>query len=293
MAFRRVISLIGAMILLLANGVAAYAAEPLSSMYYPYDDNALPLGVPVILVGSASAQAGVITSVEVSLDGGTSWTQAETDPGRPGTEVAWSYVFTPTEPGPLEIQYRSWYHDQDEAPNVRNVWVGERDTPPVLSPVGHPFWFPALAGRHRVDSEDPQPVEVGLRFRVDRDGYVYEIQAYNNDNCAKCYARLWTGDGELVGEALLTSSGSPNSFRFPQRVPVEAGRVYVASYYTPAGHYFTAENYFTGSMVSMPFTSVYDEQGGAGVYRYGEDGGFPDQIWHNSNYWVEPVFVEN
>ena len=71
---------------------------------------------------------------------------------------------------------------------------------------------------------------------------------------------------------------------FATPVPVEPGRDYVISYYTPEGGYESSENFFTGTLVSAPFIA----HRGAGVYRYG--GGFPTENWHDSAYGVVPEF---
>src|SRR5262249_60510324 len=68
-------------------------------------------------------------------------------------------------------------------------------------------------------------------------------------------------------------------------------QTYVVSYYTPSGHYASTENYFTSPVLSPPFSTVVDDTGGSGVYHYGPGGGFPDQTWPASNYWVEPGFT--
>ena len=76
-------------------------------------------------------------------------------------------------------------------------------------------------------------------------------------------------------------------------MPVEAGLPYVASYFTAAGHYDSAELYFGGALVQPPFTTIFDEDGGAGVYQYGDSTAFPTLSWNRSNYWITPVFTDH
>jgi hypothetical protein len=45
--------------------------------------------------------------------------------------------------------------------------------------------------------------------------------------------------------------------------------------------------------VQPPFTTVFDENGGAGVYQYGDAPAFPTQTWNRSNYWVTPIFTDH
>jgi hypothetical protein len=148
-------------------------------------------------------------------------------------------------------------------------------------------------GTGQIDDPDPVPVEVGLRFRTDRDGFVTGLLFYRYwDNIGPHIAHLWSADGDLLAEETLASTGDNFPYvRFGQPVPVQADRTYVVSYYAPGGHYASTEHYFDSPVVAAPFSTVVDEAGGSGVYTYGEAGGFPDQTWHASNYWVEPVFT--
>jgi hypothetical protein len=63
------------------------------------------------------------------------------------------------------------------------------------------------------------------------------------------------------------------------------------SYYTPTGHYSYDSHYFgtqsAGLMAVKELQSGID--GPNGVYRYGTGGGFPDQTWNDTNYWVDVV----
>ena len=134
-------------------------------------------------------------------------------------------------------------------------------------------------------------MEVGLRFRTDRDGYLTGLYFWRNPaNTGPQVAHLWSADGDLRAEATLTgSTASYPQITFTPPVPVQAGAGYVVSYYTPTGHYASSIGYFAGAIVRAPFEAIYDTSGTAGVYRYG--GGFPDQTWEASNYWISPTFT--
>ena len=74
-------------------------------------------------------------------------------------------------------------------------------------------------------------------------------------------------------------------------MPITANTTYVVSYHTTVGHYSADPAYFAGSGVAnYPLQALSDgEDGGNGVYLYGA-GGFPNQTWNSTNYWVDPVF---
>jgi hypothetical protein len=259
--------------------------DPRSGVTSPTRGSVLPLGVPVMVTGVAvNGETGGIVSVDVSVDGGATWDRAE------GTET-WLFTFTPTEPGPLTITSRAATEDVFESPAYSYpVTVGEGTPPPVHCPCT--LVPPFLPNRPVITDPDAVPVELGLRFKPDRDGLVTGVYFFRHPgNTGPHVAHLWSSDGELLAEATAANAtGIAPRLTFSQPVPVRAGSTYVASYYTPSGHYASTEDFFSGVMVLPPFSTVFDENGGAGVYRYGTGGGFPDQTWHASNYWVGPIF---
>ena len=66
------------------------------------------------------------------------------------------------------------------------------------------------------------------------------------------------------------------------------------SYHAPNGGYSVDSNYFAGGGVSNPpLRALADgEDGGNGVYRYGNSG-FPNETYNASFYWVDLVFQES
>jgi hypothetical protein len=263
--------------------VASSTDHPSSAITAPTAGSILPLERPMIIAGTAAnGEQGGILLVEVSINGGD-WQPAQ------GTET-WQYVFTANEPGPVTIRSRASTADVvEDAPRSLTVNAGDGTPPEVSCPCT--FWPPTLPGRPVLDEQDAEPIEVGLRFRTDRDGYVTGMYFYRNAaNTGPQVAHMWSADGKLLAEATLTGSADPvPRIAFNPPVPVQAGAGYVVSYYTPTGHYASSIDYFSGAVVRAPFEAIYDENGTAGVYRYG--GGFPDETWEASNYWLIPIFA--
>jgi methionine-rich copper-binding protein CopC len=142
---------------------------------------------------------------------------------------------------------------------------------------------------------DNAPVELGVKFRADQDGFVTGIRFYKGTgNTGTHTGSLWSTSGNRL--ATVTFTGETNSgwqqANFATPVAVTANTTYVASYYAPAGHYAADDGFFaSGSTVNSPLTALQDgTDGGNGVYRYGSGGGFPNSTYQASNYWVDVIF---
>jgi hypothetical protein len=150
--------------------------------------------------------------------------------------------------------------------------------------------LPALAS-----ADDPQAVEVGLKFRSDLDGYITGIRFYRGDNNGGTHVgHLWAADGTLLGTTVFggeTATGwEQASFATP--VAIRANTTYVASYFAPEGGYAFDGGYFaTAGAGDGPLHALADGADGAnGVYLYGSSGGFPTNSFGAGNYWVDVVF---
>jgi hypothetical protein len=145
--------------------------------------------------------------------------------------------------------------------------------------------------------EDPDraAVELGVRFRADVDGYVTGVRFYKGPNNTGTHTgSLWSPDGEQLATGIFvdeTESGWQD-LTFAVPVPITAGAKYVASYHAPDSRYSVDEGFFDkGPHRNGPLEALAnDDDGGNGVYRYG-DGGFPTDTYRASNYWVDVRFV--
>ena len=141
---------------------------------------------------------------------------------------------------------------------------------------------------------DPNAVELGVKFQVNASGWIYGVRFYKGPgNTGTHTGSLWTDTGVLLAHGTFTSETASGwqTLEFPTAVPVNPGQTYVASYYAPNGDYAATSNYFATSAYSNgPLTALQNgTDGGNGVYGYGGDQ-FPTGSFNSANYWVDPVF---
>jgi methionine-rich copper-binding protein CopC len=142
-----------------------------------------------------------------------------------------------------------------------------------------------------VDSGDPTPVNLGVSFSANVNGYVTGVRFYKSAaNTGTHTGALWSSSGTQLATGTFaneTASGW-QTLTFASPVAVTAGTTYVASYYAPNGHYAA-----DGSFFASPFTTGPLTAGGPanGVYVAASGGAFPTQTYNSTNYWVDPVFA--
>lgn len=106
---------------------------------------------------------------------------------------------------------------------------------------------------------------------------------------------LWAADGTPLETATFTNETASGwqQVDFATPVAISANTVYVASYHAPNGGYAVNAPYFAGAgFDNPPLHALADgESGGNGLYLYGP-GGFPNQSYNASNYWVDVVFTD-
>jgi len=142
---------------------------------------------------------------------------------------------------------------------------------------------------------DPNAIELGVKFRADVDGYITGIRFYKGDlNTGTHIGNLWTSGGALLASATFvneTASGW-QTVNFANPVAITANTTYVASYHTDVGFYSANPRYFAAGGVDNPPLHALANgiDGGNGVYRYGPTG-FPTSSFNATNYWVDVVFI--
>ncbi len=270
---------------------------PTSSILSPPSGAALESGVPVQINGEATDVDGRLASVEVSVDGGTTWYRAS------GTDQ-WTYTWTPFGDGPSSIQSRA----VDDSGNVQFPATSIAVTISRTCPCS--IWSDAFAPTVAVH-DDPTAVELGVRFKTDVDGVITGIRFYKGSslNGGTHTGTLWASDGTPLSSATFaseTTSGWQQVF-FNSPVPVTAGTTYVASYFAPEGHYsldrmvdaeLTAPG-LENAVDHAPLHALADGDGGGnGLFHLDTTGndptfgpGFPNATYQSSNYWVDVLFI--
>jgi hypothetical protein len=144
------------------------------------------------------------------------------------------------------------------------------------------------------DALQDSPVEVGVKLRSDEDGYITALRFYKQPNNTGTHVgHLWTSSGQLLAEAEFTSETASGwqSQPLPVPVPIPRDTTYVVSYHSSQGRFAFDPGYFFAGKSNPPLHAPPDSvAGGNGVYRYGATGGFPDQTYNSTNYWVDAVF---
>ena len=243
-------------------------------------------GSPVTVSGVATDfGGGVVGEVDVSWDGGNTWHPAM---GREN----WSYSFVPNASGPLSIQSRA----VDDSGNIEAPSTGiTLSVSPQACPCS--IW-PGTAVPGNPDAGPYSPVELGVQFRSDSNGYVTGIRFYKSTaNTGVHVGNLWSSSGALLATATFTgeTSSAWQQVNFSNPVAITSNTVYVASYHTNVGDFSEDQGYFANSGVDNSPLHALANNGGEvnGVYALGATSAFPTNGYNASNFWVDVVFNYN
>lgn len=256
--------------------------RPDSAITSPSAGATFPAGQSITISGTATDTGGVVGGVEVSVDGGQSWHPAS---GR----GSWTYNWQTFGSGPVTIMSRA----ADDSANIEDtpaqitVNVGSGGPPSCPCSIWSSTQQPALAS-----DPDDQAIEVGVKFQSNTAGQITALRFYKGSaNTGTHVGHLWTASGALLATATFTgeSASGWQQVTLPSPVTIQANTTYVASYFTSVGHYAFDDAYFASSGVTNgPLQALANSVSLNGVYVVG--GGFPNQTWNASNYWVDVVF---
>ena len=281
----------------LAPGWNLVAASPSTDTTKPTSAvNALPASVAdgsqVTITGTASdAGGGVVGGVEVSTDGGQTW-----HPATSGT-TNWTYTWTAHGNPSVTVKSRA----VDDSGNLETPGAGR--SVGVNCPCSF-FGGNTTVPAEQVDSGDPTPIEVGVKFRSDKYGTVTGVRFYKAAaNTGTHIGSLWTADGQRLAQATFSSETASGwqTVTFSQPVEIQPDTTYVASYYAPNGRYSATTEYFYrapspgpngGAQTASPPLRAVINTGGAtnGVFAYGPTSTFPVNSSMAANYWVDVIF---
>jgi len=247
--------------------------------------SSIAVGIPITLSGTATdAGGGVVAGVEVSTDAGATWHPAN---GREN----WTYSYTPNIAGSISLLTRA----VDDTGNL--------ESPPsarLVNATGTSYWtiWPAnTVPTGIVDAGADSSLELGVKFRADRAGFITGIRFYKAaTNTGPHTGTLWTSAGVALATATFTNesgSGWQQAF-FTKPVPISANTTYVASYHTTVGHYTIDKFYFAGNARSSGPLTAQGTTGtdSNGVFAYGTSTVFPNASFAATNYWVDALFTE-
>ena len=144
------------------------------------------------------------------------------------------------------------------------------------------------------DPQDPNPVEVGVKFVPDVDGWVTGVRFYKSTvNTGVHTGSLWTTTGTRLAQATFTKETASGwqTVTFATPVAVTAGTTYVASYYAPVGRYSSKGAALESAVVNGPLRAVANATSPNGVYMYGATSLFPSRSFNASNYFVDVLFA--
>jgi len=157
--------------------------------------------------------------------------------------------------------------------------------------------WPGTAQPSLASANDPGPVNLGVKFTADVNGWITGIRFYKGAaNTGTHVGGLWTSSGTLLGQVTFTNESATGwqEADFASPIAVTAGTTYVASYFAPNGGYAVDSAAFAASGVDNPPLHALSSSasGGNGVYGYAGSPAFPATSFNATNYWVDVVFTE-
>jgi len=258
---------------------------PLSVITAPAAGAMLPSGAPVMITGTASDNGGNVAVVEVSTDGGATWTTAA------GT-TNWSFQWTPTTSGPAILKSRAF--DDSANAEIPGGGTSITVTDPVASVCPCTLWHPDTLPRV-ADAGADAPVELGVKFQAKIRGYITGVRFFKSAaNTGVHVGNLWSNTGAQLASVTFTGETASGwqTATFSSPVAVEPDTTYVVSYHTNTGHYGFNENYFISRGVERgPLRALAGPANG--VYSFGAGSRFPHLSYVAANYWVDVVFDPN
>src|SRR4029077_15775473 len=94
------------------------------------------------------------------------------------------------------------------------------------------------------------PVELGVRFTANADGFITGIRFYKGvNNTGTHTGHLWSSSGTLLASATFTGETATGwqQVNFSSPVAISANAIYVASYFSPTGDFPVNRNYFAAT----------------------------------------------
>jgi len=271
----------------------------------------------VDVVFNTTAQGAPLTIATTSLPGGTqgaAYSQSLTAGG--GTApYSWSLVSGSSLPAGLTLSTGGVISGTPTATGTTSFTVKVTDssspvqtaqatlsiTVTTSQPFGCPctIWPSTAAPGGTVDTNQTQPVELGVKFTSSVNGHVTGVRFFKGlTNTGTHVGNLWSSTGALLATVTFTGESGYGwqQANFSSPVAITANAVYVISYFSPTGDFSVDRNYFAATGVNSPPLQALMNGGTSGVnavYGYGSTSQFPTSSYQSSNYWVDVVFSSN
>ncbi|HXT31510.1 MAG TPA: N,N-dimethylformamidase beta subunit family domain-containing protein, partial [Vicinamibacterales bacterium] len=258
---------------------------PTSEVTAPVAGASVASGSRVTITGTATEHGGgAVAGVEVSLDGST-WHAAV----RP-TAGTWAYDWQPGGIGTATIRTRAI----DDSGNLESPGPGTTVNIVAGDCPCTSLWKPSAAPVVS-SASDANPVELGLKFYSDTDGFITGVRFYKGPaNNSTHVGSLWTSTGTLLASVVFSGESATGwqQALFANPVAITANTTYVISYHTNVGGYAADGGYLATTGVDSPplHAATSAVSGGNGLFAYGATQ-FPTQTFNATNYWVDVVFA--
>lgn len=250
--------------------------KPTATITSPATSATIANGTKVTATGTAADVGGVVAGVEVSTDDGDTWHPAT------GTN-SWTYTYIQHGTGATTVRARAI----DDSANI-----GTSTNRPITVSCGCSVFGSEVPAQPAAN--DPDAVELGLRFSPTVDGFVSGVRFYKGTgNSGTHTGSLWSTSGQRL--ATVTFSGETatgwQQASFSSAVAVAKDTTYVISYTAPNGRYAISSNAFTATGLDSRPLKVAGGFGATPAGVYGNSGQFPNLSYQNSNYYVDAIFT--
>ncbi|HEU4521268.1 MAG TPA: N,N-dimethylformamidase beta subunit family domain-containing protein, partial [Thermoanaerobaculia bacterium] len=143
-------------------------------------------------------------------------------------------------------------------------------------------------------STDPNPVNLGVKFQAEVNGYIKAIRFYRPaGNTATVTGYLYSATGAPLASAAFPAASSAGwqEATLATPFPVNANTTYVAAYHSTGGSFSVSRPYFASQYTRPPLRALANGASGPnGSYRYGAPAFPSDNPGDGPNYWVDVVF---
>ena len=264
---------------LVATTASTDVTAPSVTVTSPAAGTSVPNGASTTISGTATDSGGVVAGVEVSTDGGTTWSAAT------GTSN-WSYTYVQHGVATQSIRIRAI----DDSANYPT-------TPTTLAlTVTGPHTVFGVQAPATPDSQDPSAVELGLRVTPTQNGTIDGIRFFKSAaNTGTHTGSLWSSTGDRLATATFTNETASGwqTATFATPVAVTAGTTYVVSYWAPRGRYAADGDAWAYRGITRAPLAVAGGFGAQPASVYNTNGDFPTDIYGQSNYYVDAVFTRS